>query len=477
MRSNKIRIVSLIWPLLLAGQIIQNDFQLHQNGGVVGIVFDSHIHLITESPIQYMKYALDGTVVIGPTNLAGSTYRSPSAFKCRDRLFTQWADPNGWDENIIENWVLDLSGDSIGTVTFPEGLDGRWMVSVLPDNADGYWYVGKDYSDGTLYAQRLNYLYQAFDEPVSINSDDTLSLGWITQVARFHSSNFSLIMWSSHPSDHDTGYLKGRIFSNAGEFISESILIAEDSIGISHSYYDVIANSEGEYIIAYSKHKRLENPPDSIFVTRLDSMGNRTLPAVHIHTAIDDIFDLELTQSENGDLLLIWVEEGVPDRILGLRFDADLNVIGEIFTVSELTNTYPLTLDCAIYDDQIFTVWSYPEDGTWANIIDYNNPPVSLGPERVSVEGFSIKNVFPSPFNSSFILEYSLEVTSPVDVTLYDIRGRKVYETSFDLVPPGDQSLTIKPDSEITPFNSSGVYLITVRSSSGFDTRKVVYLK
>ena len=111
---------------------------------------------------------------------------------------------------------------------------------------------------------------------------------------------------------------------------------------------------------------------------------------------------------------------------------------------------------------------------------DRCNIPVHFIVDRYSGSGEhdEIPNEFhcdppsPNPFNSATRLSFSLPVSSPVELILYDISGRKVNQVDFGLMAAGQHTITIDGSSL-----SSGVYLARLKAGSISATQKMVLLR
>ena len=93
--------------------------------------------------------------------------------------------------------------------------------------------------------------------------------------------------------------------------------------------------------------------------------------------------------------------------------------------------------------------------------------------EKVLIpDEFSIKNIYPNPFNPRANIVYTLPEYAHVKVTVYDIRGRvmEVLINGFETAG----YYTIKWDASAF---ASGVYFIEMHSESFRQVRKVIHMK
>jgi len=96
--------------------------------------------------------------------------------------------------------------------------------------------------------------------------------------------------------------------------------------------------------------------------------------------------------------------------------------------------------------------------------------PVSL--DKVMPRSFALKQNYPNPFNPITTIEYILTADSDVELSLYDINGRKVMDFVNSYQQAGDYSMQIDASGL-----ASGVYMIKLRSGRHSETRKMLLLK
>jgi len=98
--------------------------------------------------------------------------------------------------------------------------------------------------------------------------------------------------------------------------------------------------------------------------------------------------------------------------------------------------------------------------------------PVSIGEEDFISQDFAIQKLYPNPFNTTVRIELALPGTSPVDVWVYNVQGKVVYEKQIFETSPGNLTLTLSVDNL-----PSGVYFLRATQGSKHTTQKMVLLK
>ncbi len=85
-----------------------------------------------------------------------------------------------------------------------------------------------------------------------------------------------------------------------------------------------------------------------------------------------------------------------------------------------------------------------------------------------------LESVDPNPFNSAFILQYSIPVIGQVNIGLYDLTGREVWSVSEYVNNPGRYRVTV-PKMLVTV--GSGTYIIRIGNKYGSTSKNLTLLK
>ncbi len=104
---------------------------------------------------------------------------------------------------------------------------------------------------------------------------------------------------------------------------------------------------------------------------------------------------------------------------------------------------------------------AYEYTGVTATQDDYHQP-VEL----------SIASIYPNPFNSRAVLQYTVPKDGIVDISLYDLRGRHVRQCLTAWVCTGTHST----DINLSQF-ASGIYIIKIQQNNTSDQRTLTLLK
>ena len=79
---------------------------------------------------------------------------------------------------------------------------------------------------------------------------------------------------------------------------------------------------------------------------------------------------------------------------------------------------------------------------------------------------------YPNPFNPSSTIDYGISDNSYVNISLYDLNGRKIETMVNSVHRAGYYTLTLVSDHL-----NSGIYLIKIISSNEIQTKKITIIK
>ncbi len=83
----------------------------------------------------------------------------------------------------------------------------------------------------------------------------------------------------------------------------------------------------------------------------------------------------------------------------------------------------------------------------------------------------------PNPFNSRTVVQYVLFEPGPIELTVYDARGRRVRQLARGAQAPGRHSVPWDALTDAGITVESGVYFIRLRLDDQVFTRRVILLK
>jgi len=90
---------------------------------------------------------------------------------------------------------------------------------------------------------------------------------------------------------------------------------------------------------------------------------------------------------------------------------------------------------------------------------------------------YELKNCYPNPFNPVTTLRYDLPQDGLVNITIYDMMGRKVKTLVNDSQTAGYKSIRWNATNDRNESVSAGLYLYTIQAEEFRQTKKMVLLK
>ena len=102
---------------------------------------------------------------------------------------------------------------------------------------------------------------------------------------------------------------------------------------------------------------------------------------------------------------------------------------------------------------------------------------VSAEPEPFAPEQFSLHQNYPNPFNPVTTLRYDLPENNLVNITIYDMMGRKVKTLINKTQNAGYRSIIWDATNDYGKPVSAGIYLYQIQAGEYISTKKMVLLK
>ena len=101
---------------------------------------------------------------------------------------------------------------------------------------------------------------------------------------------------------------------------------------------------------------------------------------------------------------------------------------------------------------------------------------VSIFDETLPIT-YNLYNAYPNPFNPVTSLNYGLPEDGLVNITIYDMMGRKVKTLINDSQTAGFKSVQWNATNDRNELISAGLYLYTIQAGEFRQTKKMVFLK
>ena len=177
-----------------------------------------------------------------------------------------------------------------------------------------------------------------------------------------------------------------------------------------------------------------------------------------------------------GDFFIIWCDDDQEQGSLHTNFKLSSGgeylalVLPDGQTILD-SITFPVQDQDVSYgrsaNDQDQWIYMTPSPGAANSGLMIQNDPVPA-------DAFRINRLYPNPFNSSLLVEFTMDkVHDPVEIHLISLTGRTVFTTQFEVYHPGHQIIPIHMNNLL----GSGFYFLHMKTSEHTETRKVLFLK
>ena len=90
---------------------------------------------------------------------------------------------------------------------------------------------------------------------------------------------------------------------------------------------------------------------------------------------------------------------------------------------------------------------------------------------------FLVTDNYPNPFNSTTIIKYEIPYLMDVNIQIYNLLGRKIYNSNKTKVSPGKYKFIWGGKNELGEKVSTGVYFLQVQAGDNIHMQKLLLLK
>ena len=88
------------------------------------------------------------------------------------------------------------------------------------------------------------------------------------------------------------------------------------------------------------------------------------------------------------------------------------------------------------------------------------------------LDEFSINNVYPNPFNPSVTIDYTVDISDFVNISIIDLNGKVIEILESSYKSKGSHSINWTPSNI-----SSGVYFLNINSNNRVKHQKLIFVK
>jgi hypothetical protein len=126
-----------------------------------------------------------------------------------------------------------------------------------------------------------------------------------------------------------------------------------------------------------------------------------------------------------------------------------------------------------VTDDGNYGVYTIPAN--MAHVYTNNIYSLSIVPEEKNIisQKFLISTVYPNPFNPAINLHFELYDNDVMEISVYDIQGKKVRSLYSGRMDRDTHSIIWNGKEDAGKSVPSGLYFISFKNGSHIETRKI----
>tara|TARA_B110000495_G_scaffold55892_1_gene47153 strand:- start:1478 stop:2095 length:618 start_codon:yes stop_codon:yes gene_type:complete len=166
---------------------------------------------------------------------------------------------------------------------------------------------------------------------------------------------------------------------------------------------------------------------------------------------------LPWVQDDSSNDHPIWSQYGANQRDVFF-----LNRVGLIDTSFSITPYNPENIEDVQYVKNL--------------ILEIKNTSLSID-SKLKPELFTLHNNYPNPFNPNTYISYDLSKNSFVDISIFNLEGRKVKTLLKSSQIKGYKTILWNGTNNINKTVSAGLYIYTITAENKSQSRKMVMLK
>lgn len=210
--------------------------------------------------------------------------------------------------------------------------------------------------------------------------------------------------------------------------------------------------------------------------------GGCVAPAITLSLDSSDSYTQTITMSTMWSGLMSIILPNQYDLIINsgyyFVYDTTTNYdISASLTTYEGQNDFPFDTSYSVWDTSTVTLYLHEN----LTIIDSLSRTfevfISGAVSPVKSSCISQFEIFPNPANAQLTVEYNIDMSSQVDVHIYDILGRAVQHYSPGMQLPGSYSFKWDGTNSFGKIVDSGIYIIQLKGERWSESKKVMLLK
>jgi len=97
--------------------------------------------------------------------------------------------------------------------------------------------------------------------------------------------------------------------------------------------------------------------------------------------------------------------------------------------------------------------------------------------DSITPKEFKFHPASPNPFNNQVLLRWDLDHSGKVDLLIFDLLGRKVWNQNWFNVEPGQYYMKWNGKDNYGSNLSAGIYMVQLKTNQKSSMQKIIFLK
>ena len=128
-------------------------------------------------------------------------------------------------------------------------------------------------------------------------------------------------------------------------------------------------------------------------------------------------------------------------------------------------------------DDSVFTLLLVTPSGYSVELPNTNSALQTKDQDKVILDGFALQQNYPNPFNPSTNIIFNLTEYQFVNLTIYDLRGKTIKNLFNNFANAGLHNVTWNGLDNLGKSAPSGMFIYSLKTNYGLDTKKMILMK
>jgi hypothetical protein len=478
---------------------IKTDFLIADSGSTPFFDFDTNnkIHMVwtnnqkRDKSVQYSILDSSGNIISTARRLSTSINGgNPSLAIRKDYIACIWGDKVGLDFTVFGTFIIGkILKDGLDYTEEMEiddfeitRTDAHRILPGLIWHNDSilysYWYgdgaLSNPFLGGDIYAQKMVFPPLRKSHPLNYVLDNPqVKVNEIlpTVIKKSAGAGY-LSVWVEKDSLNVLRIAGVSCDDSLKPNSSKITFVNLDSVKFYISKPTVFHKQNGNIIIAWEKDTT--NFQANIFFQEFSEQGTPVGAVVKVNETPASATSSTVADIDSeGRFIIVWEEW---PNLKAQRYSTTGTKIGVNFKVNQnQTNGdyFPIT---RLRNNKIYTAWNRSDinwnTSVWMNILDFDNPTMSVEKDEDYPATYLLSQNFPNPFNPTTTIAFSIPQAGNVTLKVFDALGREVATLVNGFRSEGKYNAEFDASKL-----SSGMYIYKLTSDKYTEVKKMMLVK